>query len=416
MRMFKELFNSKRSIAHNMNSIIESHTGLLVREYFHQRIREEKRRTDRTNIPFSLLFIDLSFVRTHDMRERIDEETLVGITLDVIDANSRETDLKGWFDDERMGILMPSTSCSGAATLCNKLTDLMKGRLSRYMHNDFQLEDYVSIISYPEIFGEGDDLQERLFTKGKKKDSSEYIYKNNKTLKLKEYFEKLVLFSDGHRSVYATHRHKVVKRCIDLIGSLLGITLCVPIFLIVALAIKLTSPGPVLFKQKRVGLNGRVFTFLKFRSMHTNCDQNIHKKHVNKLSRGEVSLFQDNQNGVLSYKLQNDPRITKIGWLLRVTSLDEIPQLFNVLKGDMSLVGPRPYPVYQVEHCRLWQHSRHMIKPGITGLAQLRARYNITYTDAYRLDLHYLKKWSLWLDLKILIETVPFALSGRGAV
>jgi lipopolysaccharide/colanic/teichoic acid biosynthesis glycosyltransferase len=208
----------------------------------------------------------------------------------------------------------------------------------------------------------------------------------------------------------------VVKRLIDIIGSLLGITICLPFFVIIAIAIKLTSPGPVLFKQKRVGLNGKVFTFLKFRTMHANCDQNVHQEHINKLSKGETSLSRNGQNGVLSYKLQEDSRITKIGRFLRANTSDELPQLFNVLKGEMSLVGPRPYPLYEIGNCRLWQHSRIMIKPGITGLAQLQARCNATYIDAYRLDLQYSKKRSLWLDLKILIKTVPFIISGRGAV
>jgi len=224
------------------------------------------------------------------------------------------------------------------------------------------------------------------------------------------------LYSDLFEESALRHLQKWIKRAVDITGALVGISLFSPLLLIITILMKLTSPGPVLFKQQRVGLFGNKFTFLKLRSMQYNCDQSVHQEHISRLSKGEIDLSRNSQKGTLSYKLQNDERVTKLGKLLRRTSLDEMPQLFNVLKGDMSLIGPRPYPVYEIENCPLWQRARLITKPGITGLAQLNGRFNTTYGDAYRLDLQYVNKWSLWLDVRTLIKTLPLFISGRGAL
>jgi lipopolysaccharide/colanic/teichoic acid biosynthesis glycosyltransferase len=203
---------------------------------------------------------------------------------------------------------------------------------------------------------------------------------------------------------------------VDIVLTLVILVSFFPILVVIAIAIKMTSEGPVLFKQKRVGEGGKTFEFLKFRSMYHNCDQKIHQEHIQKLSKKKMNLNPSDDNTCSSFKLQNDDRVTNIGKFLRRTSLDELPQLFNVLKGEMSLVGPRPYPVYETECCTSWQRARLCVKPGITGLSQVCARCEGSYVDAYRLDLRYIKSHSLWLDLKILIKTIPFTISGRGAV
>lgn len=208
----------------------------------------------------------------------------------------------------------------------------------------------------------------------------------------------------------------VWKRIIDIVFAILCLLIFSPIMLAVAIAVKLSSKGPIIFKQKRVGEGGKTFQFFKFRSMYHSCDQNIHQEHIKKLSNGDIDFYQTDPCNCSSYKLQNDERVTAIGRFLRRTSLDEIPQLFNVLKGEMSFVGPRPYPVYQNERCTIWQRSRLRVKPGITGLSQIYGRFNKTYIDAYRLDLQYIKNQSFWSDLKILIKTVPLVISGRGAL
>ena len=198
-------------------------------------------------------------------------------------------------------------------------------------------------------------------------------------------------------------------------GSFFALVLFSPIMLAIAAAIKLTSPGPIIFKQERFGLLGKKFEFLKFRSMYINNDPNIHRKYVEKLIKKEIKN-DGNGEGVDVYKIKDDPRITTVGKFLRKTSLDELPQFINVLKGEMSLVGPRPPIPYEVEKYDIW-HKRRVfaIEPGITGLWQVKGRSRTTFDDMVRLDLKYIRNWSLWLDLKILIRTPWVVLSGKGA-
>jgi lipopolysaccharide/colanic/teichoic acid biosynthesis glycosyltransferase len=185
---------------------------------------------------------------------------------------------------------------------------------------------------------------------------------------------------------------------------------------VIALAIKLTSKGPVFFRQKRVGQYGEQFVFLKFRSMHINNDATAHKAFVRQLIVGGAAGSSSNGNGQTVYKLTNDPRITPVGALLRKTSLDELPQLWNVLRGEMSLVGPRPAIAYEVEAYDIW-HRRRLLeaKPGITGLWQVNGRSRIKFDDMVRLDLRYAKTWSPWMDLKILMRTPVAVVFGGGA-
>jgi exopolysaccharide biosynthesis polyprenyl glycosylphosphotransferase len=197
----------------------------------------------------------------------------------------------------------------------------------------------------------------------------------------------------------------IVKQGIDICGALALIILCSPLLAWAALRIKFTSPGPVLFRQRRCGLNGRPFTMLKFRSMVSDAEQR------------KVELAALNEMTGPVFKLTNDPRVTPIGRILRKWSIDELPQLFNVLRGEMSLVGPRPLPVDEVERFDDPSHRRRLsVKPGITCLWQVSGRSQVTdFKDWVRLDLEYIDNWSLWLDVKILCRTVPVVLVGTGA-
>jgi lipopolysaccharide/colanic/teichoic acid biosynthesis glycosyltransferase len=206
----------------------------------------------------------------------------------------------------------------------------------------------------------------------------------------------------------------LVKRSIDVAVSGLGLAVLSPVFLGIAAAIKLTSKGPVLFRQERVGQYGRLFTVLKFRSMYTQNDNSVHKDFVMKLIRNEAQPAHGEGAGV--YKLTNDRRITPIGKWLRRLSLDEFPQIINVLKGDMSLVGPRPAIPYELAAYQTW-HRRRVLeaKPGITGLWQVTSRSSVKFDEMVRLDLRYATSWSLWLDLKILLMTPLAVIKGSGA-
>jgi exopolysaccharide biosynthesis polyprenyl glycosylphosphotransferase len=200
----------------------------------------------------------------------------------------------------------------------------------------------------------------------------------------------------------------MLKKAIDVFGALslvLLLTLVLPVLPVVALMIKLTSRGPVLFRQQRSGLNGRPFTIYKFRTMVTNAEQRQH----------ELAAMNEMSGPV--FKIANDPRITPLGRWLRKFSIDELPQLFNVLRGEMSLVGPRPLPVDEVRRFNDFAHRRRLsVKPGLTCLWQISGRNEVKdFKDWVRLDLEYIDNWSLWLDLKILWRTVPVVLTGAGA-
>lgn len=197
----------------------------------------------------------------------------------------------------------------------------------------------------------------------------------------------------------------VAKQLLDFVGGLVLVLFLSPVFILAAIAIKLSSPGPVLFRQKRCGLNGQPFTMLKFRSMVTDAEQRKHE--LERLNEMDGPVF----------KVSNDPRITRVGRFLRKFSIDEFPQLFNVVRGEMSLVGPRPLPVDEVKRFDDPAHRRRLsVKPGLTCLWQVSGRNNVTnFRDWVRLDLEYIDNWSLWLDLKILWRTIPVVLVGTGA-
>jgi exopolysaccharide biosynthesis polyprenyl glycosylphosphotransferase len=194
----------------------------------------------------------------------------------------------------------------------------------------------------------------------------------------------------------------LAKRAIDFVLALVGIVVLSPVFLIVALLIKITSRGPVVFRQVRCGLNGRTFTFYKFRSMVQDAEARLHEvAHLNERT--------------IVHKIKDDPRLTPVGKWLRKFSLDELPQLFNVLKGDMSLVGPRPAIPTEVAQYQRWQRRRLRMRPGLTCLWALRGRDKVYFESWMRLDLQYIDTWSLSLDAKIILLTIPQVMSGRGA-
>ena len=193
------------------------------------------------------------------------------------------------------------------------------------------------------------------------------------------------------------------KRIVDIAVSFFGLIVLLPIFLLVALLIKLTSPGPIFFKQRRMGINGRIFTLFKFRSMYQDAQRKLSEvKHLNEME-GPV------------FKIKDDPRITRLGRFLRRTSIDELPQLFNVLVGQMSLVGPRPPLPSEVKQYEVWQRRRLSMRPGITCLWQVSGRSEIDFDKWMELDLEYIDNWSLRLDFILLVRTIVVVLFGIGA-
>jgi exopolysaccharide biosynthesis polyprenyl glycosylphosphotransferase len=196
---------------------------------------------------------------------------------------------------------------------------------------------------------------------------------------------------------------RVAKRTLDVVGSVLGLVILLPLLFTTALLVRITSPGPALYRQERVGLHGRQFRLWKFRSMTCNADERV------------AELMAAHGGYIPFYKMREDPRVTPFGRFLRRSSLDELPQLINVLKGEMSLVGPRPQVWDEVEQYEPEQHRRHLVKPGITGLWQVSGRSDIPPCEAVQLDLEYVDTWSLRGDLHILLKTARAVATTRGA-
>ncbi|MBA3321626.1 MAG: sugar transferase [Pyrinomonadaceae bacterium] len=207
---------------------------------------------------------------------------------------------------------------------------------------------------------------------------------------------------------------RVVKRTVDVFVAALALLVLAPFWIVVAALVRLDSKGPIFYRQERVGMDGRVFLFLKFRTMRAGADDQLHRDYQRKLIAGETETNLGDERRPV-YKLRDDPRVTRVGRVLRRLSLDELPQLLNVLRGDMSVVGPRPPIPYEVEAYELWHRKRLDMKPGLTGLWQVSGRNRLSFDEMVRLDLFYIENWSLLLDLKIILRTLPVMLRGDDA-
>jgi Undecaprenyl-phosphate galactose phosphotransferase WbaP len=199
----------------------------------------------------------------------------------------------------------------------------------------------------------------------------------------------------------------VAKTILDYVGAVAGLIALSPMFLVIITIMKLTDPGPIIYRRRVVGVGGKEFDAFKFRTMVVNSQEVLDDL----LARDPIARAEYEQY----YKLKNDPRITKIGAFLRKTSIDELPQLMNVLRGEMSLVGPRMITMVEVEKYGKWGLNLHTVKPGITGLWQVSGRSDITYEERVRLDMRYIRNYSIWLDIQILVQTVPSVVMSRGA-
>ena len=297
-------------------------------------------------------------------------------------SSIRETDIIGWFQQNRtLGIIFPDLNA-----VTRTVVEGLRNKVS----------EAIATVLTPE-------LNERI-------DVSVHIFPRHDDVStgagdLPSYLE----LPSQHQVRTVSH---LVKRLIDLVGSVVLLILLAPLLLLIALIIKLTSQGPVIFRQTRIGQRGRPFSFCKFRSMYAGSDSAIHKEYVTKfISRGQAA-----SQAKPVYKITNDPRVTPVGRFLRKTSLDELPQLWNVFCGQMSLVGPRPPLPYELENYASWHRRRVCeVKPGITGLWQVMGRSRTTFDEMVRLDLKYAQQWSIWLDFKILLQTPKAVLMGEGA-
>ena len=341
----------------------------------------ERKRTERSRKPFLLLLLDAGKLLQTD-------HVLPNIVA-ALSAATRETDVSGWYEENSvLGALfteLRETNKSAAL-------DSIRAKVTASLHNRLEVEQVKQILVSFHLFPEDWNQQ----NPESSVDAS--------------------LYPDLRQREDSKRLPRLMKRVMDVAGSVLALIVLSPIFLAICLAIKLTSEGPALFRQKRVGQYGNTFTLLKFRTMEVSNNPGIHRDYVKRFISGQVHAGITTRGRDVIYKITEDTRVTPVGRFLRKTSLDEFPQLINVLKGEMSLVGPRPPIPYELDEYDLWHRRRFVeAKPGITGLWQVHGRSRTSFDDMVRLDLRYAKTWSLWLDIKILLQTPRAVLSGDGA-
>lgn len=354
---------------------------VLNEQAFRRMISLERKRSERSRKPFLLMLLDFGASLPSPRGAKLLTDILDSLTRSV-----RETDAAGWYEDHStVGIMFteigPDDHTASVKALVARITETLRTSLTLDQFDRISVAFHV----FPDDW-HPDDSQKP----------------GNSTL-----------YPDLTERENSRKVSRAVKRAMDIFGSSLALICLAPIFLIIAIAIKLTSKGPIFFRQARVGQYGIPFELLKFRSMHANSSSQTHKEYVHQMIAGVAEKQSSNCGEGTVYKLTKDSRITAVGAVLRRLSLDELPQFINVLKGEMSLVGPRPPIDYEVERYELW-HRRRLIeaKPGITGLWQVAGRNRIAFDDMVRLDLIYAQNWSPWVDLKILLRTPKAVIEG----
>jgi lipopolysaccharide/colanic/teichoic acid biosynthesis glycosyltransferase len=343
----------------------------------------ERRRAERAQKRFVLMLVDVKRAIGDGHKNR----TLAKVTNAILSV-TRETDIVGWYlEDHLIGVIGTEVGKAKPKTVKGRMLEKVSAAFVEALPAESVSQITVSFHFFPEE---------------REEDGTDHS-------------ANITLYPDLSRKEESRKLALGVKRAMDVAGSSAALLLLAPVFGAVALAIKLTSKGPVLFKQERLGQYGTKFTVLKFRSMRSDCDARIHEEYVSQFIAGQVNGASNGGEKPV-YKIQEDPRVTPIGRFLRKTSLDEFPQFWNVLMGNMSLVGPRPPVPYEFKAYDLWHRRRVLeIKPGITGLWQVQGRSRTRFDEMVRLDLKYARAWSLWLDVKILLQTPAAVLTGEGA-
>ena len=354
--------------------------ALLSRADLHRILMKERARSDRSGQTLYWLLVKLEKC---ELAGR-DLERLAEILVN----RARQTDVIGRFDQNALCAILPETKYKGVQQF---IFDLLSLAVKNDLVPSVRLYSYPeeSISGYLEHKSSGDMYKEPLTALGLGRSSVPAGCRNQ--LDIREVKELLVLPMPWW------------KRVIDIAGALAGLVIASPILTVIALAVKATSHGPVLFIQPRAGLGGRRFHIYKFRTMHVDAEK-----------RKAMLGYLNEQDGP-AFKIRDDPRVTSLGRILRRLSLDELPQLFNVLKGDMSLVGPRPPTFEEVAEYRAWYTRRLDVTPGITCIWQVYGRSRVSFEDWMRMDMQYIRQYSFWQDLRLLMATVPAVLMRRGA-
>ena len=355
---------------------------VLAENVFHSMLTLERRRAERSRKPFVLMLLDANL-------ENGTAEEILKQAVEIVVASKRETDLVGWYKRGAiLGIIFTEVSIEGDVAITETLRTKIETAFIKHMGRERASKLAISVHIFPESWD---------------KDSSGWVADSK-------------LYPDLKRKSSRKRLPLVIKRSLDIVGSGTLLLMLSPFLAAIVTLIKLTSKGPVIYKQERLGQFGRRFKCLKFRTMYTNNDPKIHQEYVQQFIAGKDGLDKTDSSGQTTYKLVKDPRVTAVGSFLRKTSLDELPQFWNVLRGDMSLVGPRPPVPYEFEVYDIWHRRRVLeVRPGVTGLWQVSGRNRTRFDEMVRLDLRYCQTWSVWLDLKILLATPRAVFNGGGA-
>ncbi len=355
---------------------------VLVENVFHSMLTLERRRAERSRKPFVLMLIDANL-------ENGAAEEILRQAVDIVVVSKRETDLIGWYKQGSiLGVIFTEVNQDGELPITETLRTKFGTAFVKHMGRERAAKIAISLHIFPESWD---------------KNSSGWVADSK-------------LYPDLRRKGSRKRLPLVIKRVIDVVGSGALLLMLSPFLAVIVALIKLTSKGQVIYKQERLGQFGARFKCLKFRTMYSNNDPKIHQEYVQQFISGKDGLNKSEGSDKPVYKLIKDPRVTFIGGFLRKTSLDELPQFWNVLRGDMSLVGPRPPVPYEFEVYDIWHRRRVLeIRPGVTGLWQVSGRNRTRFDEMVRLDLRYCQTWSIWLDLKILLATPRAVINGGGA-
>lgn len=351
-------------------------------EVFKHTITKERKRAERSGLVMGLLLIG---IEDSPLENRGAQFALIADALSDIKA---DVDIVGWFERQSiMGLILPEIEAAALATTCERVETAFQKSIAQQCDGELAQRLSVRLRVYPEPW---------------KMEDAEHQQMNS------------LFFPELFANKRAITHFQSLKRGVDILLSLVLLIILAPLLLIIAGLIKLSSPGPVIFRQVRVGQMLKPFMMCKFRTMYANADHGVHHHYVSWFITSSDKGQEQDQNAF--FKLKNDTRITPLGHFLRRTSLDELPQLWNVLIGEMSLVGPRPPLWYELQQYKPW-HRRRVLeaKPGITGLWQVVGRSRTTFDEMVRLDLQYARTMSLWGDIKILLATPVAVITGKGA-
>jgi lipopolysaccharide/colanic/teichoic acid biosynthesis glycosyltransferase len=379
MAAHRQARTQRAGLVRTSTRMVAERPPVLDEELFRGVLVRECRRADRSNQPFALMLLTIT--------GRVDARPSTwAAAIEALTSSKRETDVVGWLSGGAVLGVILSEIASRDSAVVGRIEGRVRRQLAARLTADAASSVSIQLHVHPEIANEEEHALAPVDP----------------------------LLEDLHRRHPRTTLYGAVKRAMDVAGSGALLIMFAPLFLLIAILIKLGSTGPVFFRQPRIGQRAKPFTMLKFRTMYSNIDHALHHEFVTRFIKSSADVHEPVEDA--PFKIANDPRVTPLGRMLRRTSLDELPQLWNALRGEMSLVGPRPPISYEVAQYQSWHRRRILeVKPGITGLWQVTGRSRTTFDEMVRLDIRYARTCSLWTDIKILLATPLAAISGKGA-